>query len=73
MIYIWDLETLNIVDENDKRIKENGFYIRKIVCFLIQFIFLFYEFIRFKIEGKKYIYDFKNYFELCGIILYFIP
>ena len=44
---------------------------RKMICISIQLLFLIYEFIQAKVEGKDYWLDPFNYIELLDPSLYF--
>ena len=55
----------------DKRTKEEHFYIYKGICCFIQLLFLMYEFYQMWIEGQEYLFNPWNYFELCGLFLFY--
>jgi hypothetical protein len=42
------------------------------VCIIVEVMFLAYEYIQFKKEGRDYLDDYWNYFEIFGILFYFI-
>ena len=43
--FYYDLESMHNVDEEGRRIKNQWFIIRKVVCWVIQIYFLGYEFV----------------------------
>lgn len=71
VFFIYDLETLVIVDEHGHRVKDALYVFRKSMCFIIGFYFLVYEVVQCLNMGKaEYFGDHWNYFEVFGILIY---
>jgi len=72
LFYYIDLESIHTYeDEGLPRYKGILFYTCKVVCSLIQFSFLYFEFLQVLREGSEYFSDPWNYMENFGSILYF--
>lgn len=58
------------VDEEERRVKDALYWVRKLICSLIQMMFLAYEFLQFSKVKNEYWEDYWNLFEVLGIITY---
>ena len=54
------------------RIKDSSFWIRKIVCSIIIILQLIYEMVQVYQEGSQYFQSKENFFDIVGILFYFI-
>lgn len=68
MFFYWDVEVQN----DPERVKGISFIFTKVVCFSINFYFLSYEITQMINEGFEYLKDMWNYWEVSGILWYFI-
>ena len=72
MLFLYDMETLNFDYKRNHREHGAVAYAVKAVCASIQLMFLYYEFYQIGKEGWSYFYDYWNYLEVTGMVLYFI-
>jgi len=72
ILFYYDLETLNRDFKHNQRERGPLALSVKAICASIQLGFLYYEFYQISKEGWAYFYDYWNYLEVTGMVLYFI-
>ena len=66
-----DMENYHECNEiTGERIKDNHYYARKVICLVIQIMFMFYEFLQYSKVKKEYFEDNWNLLEVGGIIIF---
>mmetsp|Transcript_26614 Transcript_26614/g.40620 ORF Transcript_26614/g.40620 Transcript_26614/m.40620 type:complete len:304 (-) Transcript_26614:2409-3320(-) len=72
VFYYVDLESIHHPSEDGTRNKNFLFFLCKTSCFFVQGLFILYELVQMKVDGKNYLFDPWNYFELMGSFLYIL-